>query len=112
MAALPYGWKSLPEHKRLAEQIFGIELKTRKGTVLFDTDEHVRHDATMENRAALWPAFQKYGTVNTGNASGVNDGGAAVVLATGEAVRRLGLAPLARLVAAGHTGGRPGRSSR
>ena len=94
---------------RFREQILGIEVKTRKGTVLFDTDEHVRHDATMEDLAALRPAFQKDGTVTAGNASGVNDGAAGVVLATGEAVRRLGLTPLARLVAAGHAGVDPAR---
>jgi acetyl-CoA C-acetyltransferase len=76
---------------------------------VFDTDEHVRHDARIEDLAALRPAFQKDGTVTAGNASGLNDGAAAVVLATGEAVRRLGLTPLARLVAAGHAGVDPAR---
>jgi acetyl-CoA C-acetyltransferase len=94
---------------RFADQILGIEVKTRKGTVVFDTDEHVRHDATMENLAALRPAFLKDGTVTAGNSSGVNDGAAAVVLASGAAVRRLGLTPLARLVAAGHAGVDPAR---
>ena len=94
---------------RFKEQILGIEVRSGKGTVVFDTDEHVRHDARIEDLAALRPAFQKDGTVTAGNASGVNDGAAAVVLATGEAVRRLGLTPLARLVAAGHAGVDPAR---
>ncbi len=94
---------------RFVEQILGIEVKTREGMVVFDTDEHVRHDARAEDLAALRPAFLQDGTVTAGNASGVNDGAAAVVLATGAAVRRLGLAPLARLVAAGHAGVDPAR---
>jgi acetyl-CoA C-acetyltransferase len=94
---------------RFKEQILGIEVKARKGTVVFDTDEHVRHDVKAEDLAALRPAFQKDGTVTAGNASGVNDGAAAVVLATGAAVRRLNLTPLIRLVAAGHAGVDPAR---
>lgn len=94
---------------RFKEQILGIEVRSGKGAAVFDTDEHVRHDARIEDLAALRPAFQKDGTVTAGNASGVNDGAAAVVLATGEAVRRLGLTPLARLVAAGHAGVDPTR---
>ncbi len=94
---------------RFVEQILGIEVKAGKGTAVFDTDEHVRHDARAEDLAALRPAFQKDGTVTAGNASGVNDGAAAVVLATEAAVRRMNLTPLARLVAAGHAGVDPAR---
>jgi acetyl-CoA C-acetyltransferase len=94
---------------RFVEQILGIEVKAGKGPVVFDTDEHVRHDARAEDLAALRPAFRQDGTVTAGNASGVNDGAAAVVLATGAAVRRLGLMPMARLVAAGHAGVDPAR---
>jgi acetyl-CoA C-acetyltransferase len=90
---------------RFRDQILGIEIKTRKGPVVFDTDEHIRHDVTAEDLARLRPAFRKQnGTVTPGNASGINDGAAAVVLASGEAAARLGLTPLARIVAAGHAG--------
>jgi acetyl-CoA C-acetyltransferase len=71
---------------------------------VFDTDEHVRHGATMEDMAGLRAVFKKNGSVTAGNASGINDGAAAVVLASGEAVRRLNLVPMARIVAAGHAG--------
>jgi acetyl-CoA C-acetyltransferase len=94
---------------RFAEQILGIEVQQGKGTAVFDTDEHVRHDARAEDLASLRPAFLRDGTVTAGNASGINDGAAAVVLATGAAVRRLGLKPMARLVAAGHAGVDPRR---
>ncbi len=86
------------------EQILGIEVKTRKGPAVFDTDEHVRHDAKPEDFASLRTVFKKDGTVTAGNASGINDGAGAVVIASGEAVRRLNLTPMARLVAAGHSG--------
>jgi acetyl-CoA C-acetyltransferase len=90
---------------RFRDQILGIEIKTRKGPVVFDTDEHIRHDVTAEDLARLRPAFRKQdGTVTPGNASGINDGAAAVVLASGEAAARLGLTPLARIVASGHAG--------
>jgi len=87
------------------DQIVGYELKTRKGVTVFDTDEHVRHDAKLEDMQTLRPAFKKDGgTVTAGNASGINDGAAAVVLASGEAVQRFGLKPIARLVGYGHAG--------
>ena len=89
---------------RFKDQILGIELKTRKGTTVFDTDEHVRHDAKLEDMVGLRTAFKKDGTVTAGNASGINDGAAAVVVASGKAVKRLGLTPLARIVSAGHSG--------
>jgi acetyl-CoA C-acetyltransferase len=87
------------------DQIVGYELKTRKGTTVFAEDEHVRHDAKLEDTASLKPAFKKEnGTVTAGNASGVNDGAGAVVLASGEAVKKYGLTPMARLVSYGHAG--------
>jgi acetyl-CoA C-acetyltransferase len=89
---------------RFRDQILGIEVKTRRGTTLFDTDEHVRADVTEADLAGLRTVFKKDGTVTAGNASGINDGAAAVVLASGEAVRRLGLRPMARIVSAGHAG--------
>ena len=89
---------------RFKEQIVPVEIRSRKGSVLFDTDENVRMDITAEQLAKMKPVFQKDGTVTAGNASSLNDGGAAVVLASGEQVRALGLKPLARLVAYGHAG--------
>jgi acetyl-CoA C-acetyltransferase len=85
-------------------QILPIEVKTRKGVQMFDTDEHIRHDARAEDFAGLRAVFKKDGTVTAGNASGINDAAAAVVLATGDAVKRHDLKPLARIVAAGHSG--------
>jgi len=89
------------------EQIVPVEIKTRKGVTVFDTDEHVRADATLESLAALKPVFKKDGTVTAGNASGINDGAAAVVLASGEAVAEHGLKPLARILGWGHAGVEP-----
>jgi acetyl-CoA C-acetyltransferase len=90
---------------RFKDQILGIEVKSRKGVTVFDSDEHIRHDAKAEDFSGLRTVFKKDGgTVTAGNASGINDGAAAVVIASGEAVRRLGLTPLARIVSAGHSG--------
>ncbi len=90
---------------KFKDQIVGIELKTRKGVTVFAEDEHVRHDAKLEDMQSLKPAFKKDGgTVTAGNASGINDGAAAVILASGEAVAKYGLKPLARLVSYGHAG--------
>ncbi len=89
------------------EQIVPVEIKTRKGTVVFDTDEHVRADATVESMAGLKPVFKKDGTVTAGNASGINDGAAAVLLATGKAVREHGLKPMAKILGWGHAGVEP-----
>jgi len=71
---------------------------------MFDTDEHVRGDTTIEQLAKMKPAFDKAGSVTAGNASGLNDGAAALVLASGEAVASRGLKPLARLVSYAHAG--------
>jgi len=84
---------------RFKDQIVPVEVASRKGTVLFDTDEHVRADTSLEQLAKMKPAFDKEGSVTAGNASGLNDGAAALVLATGDAVKSRGLKPLARLVA-------------
>jgi acetyl-CoA C-acetyltransferase len=90
------------------EQIVPVEIATRKGTVLFDTDEHVRAETTLQVLAGMKPAFKKEGgTVTAGNASGINDGAAAVVLAAGDRVAALGLKPLARLVGYAHAGVEP-----
>ena len=92
---------------RFKEQIVAVMLKTRKGEVAFDTDEHVKADTTVESLAKMRPAFKKDGMVTAGNASGVNDGASAVVLASGEAVKAQGLKPMARLVGYAHTGVEP-----
>ncbi|WP_336334749.1 acetyl-CoA C-acyltransferase family protein [Pseudomonas putida] len=92
---------------RFASQIVPLELKTRKGSVQFSVDEHVRGEVTAEQLAGMKPVFKKDGTVTAGNASGINDGAAGLVLASGDAVRRLGLKPLARLVGYAHAGVEP-----
>ncbi|MEP6869060.1 MAG: beta-ketothiolase BktB [Novosphingobium sp.] len=92
---------------RFKEQILGIEIKTRKGVTVFDTDEHPRADTSAETLAGMRAAFKKDGTVTAANASGINDGAAAVVLATGAEVEKRGLKPLARIVAWGHAGVEP-----
>lgn len=90
------------------EQIVPVEIKTRKGTIVFDTDEHFRADASVEAMAGLKPVFKKDGTVTAGNASGINDGAAAVVLASGKAVEEHGLKPMAKILGWGHAGVEPG----
>ena len=86
------------------DQILPIELKTRKGTVVFDRDEHPRADASIEGMAKLRAAFKKDGSVTAGNASGINDGAAAVVLMEKGAAQIAGLKPMARLVSYGLAG--------
>ncbi len=86
------------------EQILPIELKTRKGTTIFDRDEHPRADVSIEGLAKLRAAFKKDGSVTAGNASGINDGAAAVVLMEKAAAQKAGLKPMARLVSYGLAG--------
>ncbi|MBI1991547.1 MAG: acetyl-CoA C-acyltransferase family protein, partial [Betaproteobacteria bacterium] len=80
------------------EQILPVELKTRKGTTLFDKDEHPRADASLEGMAKLRAVFKKDGSITAGNASGINDAAAAVVLMEKSAAVKKGLKPMARLV--------------
>ena len=90
---------------RFKSQILPIELKSRKGPVIFDTDEHVRTDVSADSMAKLKAAFVKEnGTVTAGNASGINDAAAAVVLMERAAAEKKGLKPIARLVSYGHAG--------
>lgn len=107
---------AVESHKRAAnaiakgyfkEQILPIEVKTRKGPVMFDTDEHVRGDATVEGMGKLKTVFQKDGTVTAGNASGLNDGAGAVLLMERGAAEKAGKKPMARLVAYANTGVEP-----
>ena len=95
--AIQQGW--------FKEQIVPVIQKTRKGDVVFDTDEHVRVKATGEDFNSLRPVFIKEnGTVTAGNASGINDGAAAVLLMTSKAAQQRNAKPLARLVSYGHAG--------
>jgi acetyl-CoA C-acetyltransferase len=107
---------ALESHRRAARaidaghfkpQIVAIELKTRKGVEQFTTDEHVRKDVKAEDMAKLKTVFKKDGTVTAGNASGINDAGAAVVLMEANAAKKAGAKPLARLVAYAHAGVEP-----
>jgi acetyl-CoA C-acetyltransferase len=107
---------ALESHRRAADalekglfrdQIVPIELKTRKGVEQFTRDEHVRQGAKMEDLAKLKAVFKKDGTVTAGNASGLNDAGAAVVLMEASAARKQGIKPMARLVAYAHAGVEP-----
>src|SRR5438552_4651695 len=90
---------------RFKDQILPIELKSKKGPVVFDTDEHIRGESTIEGMAKLKAVFAKEnGTVTAGNASGINDAASAVVLMEKSAAQKKGLKPMARLVAYGHAG--------
>ncbi len=95
------------EEGRFKEQILPMELKSRKGVTLFEQDEHVRFDVTLEDMAKLRPAFKKDGTVTAGNASGLNDAAAAVVLMDRATAEGRGLQPLARLVDYAYAGVEP-----
>ena len=83
---------------KFKDEICAVGVKTRKGEILVEADEYIKHDATLEGAAALRPAFKKDGTVTAANASGINDGAAALVLMRAEEADRRGLAPLARIV--------------
>ena len=93
-------------HGYFERQITPVEVQTRKGTALFSTDEHPRA-TSLEQLAGMKPAFKKDGTVTAGNASGLNDGAAALVLASADAVLAGNLKPMARLVAYAHAGVEP-----
>jgi acetyl-CoA acetyltransferase family protein len=92
---------------RFADEVVPVEIKTRKGVQLVDRDDHMRPETTMDVLAKLPPAFKKDGTVTAGNASGIVDGGAALILASIEAVERYGLKPIGRLVEWAATGVEP-----
>lgn len=83
---------------RFKSQIVPIVQQTRKGELVFDTDEHLKHGITVESLAKMKPAFKKEGTVTAGNASGINDGAAFLVLADARAAASAGHSPMARLV--------------
>jgi acetyl-CoA C-acetyltransferase len=84
---------------KFKDEIIPIEIASRKGTTVFDTDEYPKHGATLEGLASLRPAFNKEGSVTAGNASGLNDGAAAVILMSASKAQQLGLTPIARIKA-------------
>jgi len=107
---------SIESHRRAARaieaghfrsQIVPVEVKSKKGPAMFDTDEHVRRDVKLEDMQKLKPAFKKDGTVTAGSASGINDAAAAVVLMERGAAEKRGFKPMARLVAYSHAGVEP-----
>ncbi len=83
---------------RFKDEIVAVTVKSRKGDVVVDQDEFIRHDASLEGMAKLRPAFAKDGTVTAGNASGINDGGAALVVMSASTAAKRGITPLARIV--------------
>lgn len=89
---------------RFKDEIVPVTIKTRKGDVVVDADEYIRHGATLDSVAKLRPAFAKDGSVTAGNASGINDGAAAVVLMTADEAKKRGLKPLARIVSWANAG--------
>lgn len=84
---------------RFKDEIVPLQIPQKKGTVTFDNDEYPKHGTTLESLAALRPAFSKEGTVTAGNASGLNDGAAAVMMMSAKRAEQLGLKPLARIKA-------------
>ncbi|MFL0250492.1 acetyl-CoA C-acetyltransferase [Clostridium neuense] len=86
------------------DEIVPVTIKTRKGEVVFDTDEHPRFGSTIEAMAKLRPAFKKDGTVTAGNASGLNDAAAALVIMSADKAKELGIKPLAKIVSYGSAG--------
>lgn len=92
---------------RFREQIVPVEVRGRKGVQVFDTDEHPRADVSAEALAQLRPVFRKDGTVTAGNASGINDGAAALVLARHSVAKERGLSARARVLAWSHAGVEP-----
>jgi len=96
------------ERGRLAKEIVAVEIPQRKrDPIVFEHDEFIRPESTVEALAKLRPAFKKDGTVTAGNSSGINDGAAAVLVASEDAVKRLGLTPRARVVSSGVVGVEP-----
>ena len=91
---------------RFVEQITPVEVKIKRDTILFDTDEHPK-DTSLEALASLPAVFKKGGSVTAGNASGINDGAASVVLAKAKVAEKMGLKPLARIIGYAHAGVRP-----
>jgi acetyl-CoA C-acetyltransferase len=89
---------------RFKNQIVSVEIPSKKEPIIFETDEHVRSSVTLEQLAKMKPVFKADGVVTAGNASGLNDGASALLLAGADRARQLGLKPLARLVSYAHAG--------
>src|ERR1043166_2989696 len=89
---------------KFKEEIAPVTIKTRKGDTVVDSDEYPKHGTTVESIGKLRPAFDKEGTVTAGNASGINDGAAALVLMKASEAAKLGKTPLARIVSWAHAG--------
>lgn len=84
---------------KFKDEIIPFEILSKKGNIVFDSDEYIKHGTTLESLTALRPAFSKDGTVTAGNASGINDGAAAVIMMTAQKAKELGLKPLAKIKA-------------
>jgi acetyl-CoA C-acetyltransferase len=84
---------------KFKDEIIPLEIPQKKGSIVFDTDEFIKHGVTQESLASLRPAFAKDGTVTAGNASGINDGAAAVIMMSAKKADELGLKPMARIKA-------------
>ena len=89
--AIKQGW--------FKDEIVPVEIKTKKGPAIFDTDEHPRADTTLESLSKLKPVFKKDGTVTAGNASGLNDAGSSMIMMAAETAKSMGIKPIARVVA-------------
>ncbi|MGB9668509.1 MAG: thiolase family protein [Thermosulfidibacteraceae bacterium] len=89
--------KAIKEGK-FKEEIIPVEVKTRKGSFIFEVDEHPREDTTLENLSKLKPVFKKDGTVTAGNSSSINDGAACLLVVSEEAIKRYNLNPIAKVV--------------
>ena len=89
---------------RFKDEICAVTVKTRKGDIIVDQDEYIREGANIEGMAKLRPAFSKDGTVTAGNASGINDGAAAIALMSAAEAEKRGVAPMARIVSWAHAG--------
>ena len=89
---------------KFKDEILPLEIANKKGTVVFDSDEYIKPGSTLESLAGLRPAFAKDGTVTAGNASGLNDGAAAVIMMSASQAKELGLKPLARIKAYASSG--------
>jgi acetyl-CoA C-acetyltransferase len=107
--ALQSQLKAEAAHKagKFKDEIIPVEIPSKKGAVIFDTDEYPKHGSTIEALSSLRPAFNKEGSVTAGNASGLNDGAAAVIMMTASKARELGLTPMARIKAYASAGLNP-----
>ena len=89
---------------KFKDEIIPFEIPSKKGAIVFDTDEYPKHGSTLESLSSLRPAFNKEGTVTAGNASGINDGAAAVIMMSASKAKALGLTPIARIKAYASSG--------